>query len=131
MKTVSKPVAIILLVNKDYNIHSFTMFKEYECNENSVNGLYYCSQSFVESIQSFERVFLYCFDKFCHRKGFSSSVVRIINQNCKKTSFCREEMTDYFVKFFVKCRTFNCVNVWNAKLSTKTDKEKMRKISHA
>lgn len=114
----------------DYNIHLFTTFKEYHSNGNRTWGLKYCSQQFLQIIQEYERVFLYCFSKYAHIDRFCSFVNSTITYNCHHPKFCKPAMNSYFIKFYVQCRTLQAIKIRNKTFRIPVHYDKCKKLSN-
>lgn len=76
-----------------------------------------------------ERFFLYLFNKKCHVRNFTKLLANFIERYCILPDFCCVEMKHYLIKFFVKCRVFQCLRTWNSKLRCVTDTEKVKKLT--
>lgn len=119
-----------ILSSKDLSLHIFVSFKEYEDRVETSYGLKYCSENFIRTIIEFERIFLYFFTNFKHLYHFTKITTDFIEQNCDLPSFCSTEMSSFIIKFFVRCRTFQCVKMFNRTLVVKKSKDKIKKIMH-
>ena len=130
LKNCSKCRAILATGNLAL-IHLFTSFKEYKNNVDPDSGLKYCSEEFVETIINFEKLFLYCFENYSHKYHFDRLVFHAIKSNCPHPVFCNTIMLDYFIKFFIKCRIFQCIKMFNRKqLETrKVIRDKVKKLT--
>lgn len=73
----------------------------------------------VDAIQEMEKMFLYCLSVYGHVTGFSFFAFNTLKIYCKVPKFCDLLISDHFIRFFVKCRTFQALKSWNAKLRDK------------
>lgn len=120
-----------IFTTPDMNLHLFVSFKEYRDNVDSSWGLKYCSAPFIKLIEEYERVFLYFFSKYSHNVGISKTLYLIIKKHCSVPTFCSTLISDYFIKFFIKCRIFQCLRVWNSKLKLPDNRNKYIKASNS
>ena len=119
-----------ILAPHDLNTHLFLNFKEYKENIDSSWGLTYCSESFIDSILSFERLFLYCFHYYSYRPRFDRLVYDAIKSHCQFPKFCCEKVTHFYIKFFIKCRLFQCTKMFNSKFYNRSTKDKVKKLTN-
>lgn len=119
-----------ILASPDLNLHLFTSFKEFKNSSDSSSGLRYCSDTFVETIIEFERVFLFFFKNYKHLVKFTRITRDFIDSNCQLPLLCCSDMSQFLTSFFVRCRTFQCIKVFNRQFLTKCPSDKVRKIVH-
>ena len=111
-------------------MHLFTTFKEYKHSDSSKWALQYASATFIETVISMEKIFLFSFHNFPHVVGFTKVLHEAIKTNLEFPAFCSEVMTDYLIKIFIKCRTFQCIKVFNQRIKEKDFKDKLVKLKH-
>lgn len=120
-----------ILADRDLSIHLFTSFKEYKEQSCANSGLRYCSDNFIDTIIEFERVFLFFFHNYKHLVKFVMITKQFIESNCHIPLFCSPEVSRFFISFYVKCRLFQCIKVFNLGLIKKCSSGKVRKILHS
>jgi len=113
---------------QDLGLHLFVQFKQYNHIVDPSQGLKYCTEDFLNCILKCERIFLYCFHEHSHRNGFDRIVQKAISEHITLPSFCSPIITEYFIKYFIKCRIFQSLKYFNSKLVTKNDREKVKKM---
>lgn len=117
-----------LVTEPNLTFHLFNTFKEYS---DSHNGLFYCSQFFVDCIVEYERVFLYFLNSFGHVPGFCSAIVNVYTNHCSIPKMCNSELVSFLLNFFVRCRTFQSLKVFNRSLISPDQTEnKVNKLTH-
>lgn len=119
-----------LLSKPNFDFHLFNSFKEYKDN---CNSLFYCSSEFLKCVTEFERVFLYCFKNIGHISGFNRTVSSILMNHCRQfqlVHMCNHDLKSYLVNFFVKCRTYQSIKVFNRYIVSQNQRDKFKKITH-
>lgn len=109
----------------------FNSFKEYTETVKGSWALNYCDEKLVDAVIAIERVFLYCFDKYKHVLQFGEKTTSFILKYCDFEFTCCDDLKNWFIKFFVKCRTFHTVRFINDKLAANINhKDKLKKLCH-
>ena len=119
-----------ILDSEDYFLHLFTSFKQYKEVIDPEAGLKYCHKSFVNIIVQYEKVFLFNFHTDPQRRKFARFTRDFIHMHCRHPEFCCELIKDFLVEFFVRCRTNQCIKMWNRSLKSRSNKDKIKALTH-
>ena len=127
---VDYEVCSAILDIQDLNLHMFTSFKEYEQNVNSSWSLNYYSRSFIDTVKLLETIFINIFHKYSFITGFSILMKNTIKEHCHLPVFCCEDIKNYFINFFVNCRSHQVCKRVSQFVRDSNNKDKLKKIQH-
>jgi len=125
-----------ILTSLDYNLHLFVNFKDFKQSVDSSWGLKYCSEQFILTVESYEKLFLYLFHNYSHLPGFSRIAFKALKEHVHPhPTFYNPLGLDYLINFFLKCRIFHSIKFLNSKLigdksERKAIMDKIKKISN-
>ena len=118
----------ILTRNLTLDFHLYSSYRDYRINEK--NSLSYASETFINAIIAWERVFVYFFTNFGEYDNLKKAIKSYILKYSIMPVLCNEIHLEYIINLYIKTRLFTAVKCVNSKADEKIFKDKIKTLKN-
>lgn len=109
------------------DLHQYTKLMDIrKISDEDEGALTYCSSSFIRTITTMEKTFLYYFNRFGHLQGFTWGLQNVMVDMIPLTQFCEPDIKQFFLRKFIRMRTRQSLDKWNKEIRERSYADQYR-----